>query len=160
MNRRTFLASATAVTATLVAGCPSGSDGEASPTDRRTDTEVVEPTRTAHTVSVYLGERDETHDVTATVTAEEGTVLFRREYSLSDDNEADEDATFRASTQPETVVVTIDGVRFERDWPGFEHPELPCEGENRAGIELYVESGGGDAPTLRMEPNCQSVPAA
>ena len=73
-----------------------------------------------HWVTVYLGDREETHDVTVTVRDSGDETLFERSYQLSDDNEADEDATFPASTDPETVAVTVDGTRFERDWPGFE----------------------------------------
>jgi hypothetical protein len=113
--------------------------------------------RLAHTVTVYLGERDESHDVTVTVLDGGGETLFEEEYRLSDDNEADEDATFPEATDPETVVVTVDGTRFERDWPGFEDPELPCEGDNRSGIEVWVENGRDGSPTVRLEANCQHV---
>lgn len=110
-----------------------------------------------HWVKLYLGDRDETHDVTVTITNDGGDVLFEKEYQLSDSNEADEDATFPASTDPETVVVTADGTRFERDWPGFEQPALPCDGPNEAGIEVYVETAQDGTPDVRLEADCQSV---
>jgi hypothetical protein len=153
VKRRTVLAAASALSAS-VAGCGRPSETESTPTNvPRTDSEPA--TRLAHTVTVYLGEGDETHDVSAVVRDAEGTVLFDRAYSLSDDNEADEDATFSASGDPETVVVTVDGTEFERDWPGFEHPELPCRGENRTGIELWIEDGADGSPSVRLEANCQ-----
>ncbi len=83
--------------------------------------------------------------------------LFEKEYHLSDSNEADEDATFPASTKPETIVVTVDGTRFERDWPGFEQPALPCDGSNEVGIEVYVENTQNDKPDIRFEADCQSI---
>ena len=111
----------------------------------------------AHTVSVYLSERDETHDVTVVVKNEQQEPLFQREYRLSDANEAHEDATFLASTDPATVIVTVDGTQFDYQWPGFEVAELPCEGENRSGVEIYVEREPDGEPGLRLDANCQSV---
>ncbi|WP_336037309.1 hypothetical protein [Halobacterium yunchengense] len=105
----------------------------------------------------YLSEREETHDVTVTITNDGGDVLFEREYRLSDSNEADEDATFPAATDPETVVVTVDGTRFKRDWPGFEQPELPCNDVNEVGVEIYVENAQDGDPEIRLEADCQSV---
>ncbi len=139
-SRRAFLASTCAV---LVAasGC----------------TASTSSARPAHTVTVYLGERDESHDVTVTVLDGGGETVFEEEYRLSDANEADEDATFPAAPGPETVVVTVDGTRFERDWPGIEDPELPCEGDNWSGIEVWVENGRDGSPTVRVEANCQHV---
>jgi hypothetical protein len=111
----------------------------------------------AHWVTVYLGEREETHDVTVTVLDDAGEALFEREYRLSDANEADEDAPFPAENEPETVVVTVDGLRFERDWPGFQRPELPCEGPNQAGVEVWVEDGQDGEPDIRLLADCQHV---
>ncbi|WP_436931377.1 hypothetical protein [Halosimplex halobium] len=140
LDRRSFLASSTAA---LVAagGC---SAVESSP-------------QLAHWVTVYLGDRDETHEVSVTVTDEAGETVFEREYSLSDDNEADEDAPFSDSAEPETVVVTVDGTRFERDWPGFEQPELPCDDPNRSGIEVWIENDADGSPGIRVEADCQHV---
>jgi hypothetical protein len=111
----------------------------------------------AHTVSVYLGERDETHEVTVSIKDSEGTTVFEQEYILSDENEANEDGTFPESTEPETVIVTVDGKRIERNWPGFETEELPCEGDNWAGIEVYVENGSNGSPDIRIGENCQHI---
>ncbi len=111
----------------------------------------------AHTISVYLSDRDETHDVSVLVENGQQEGLFQREYQLSDANEAHEDATFPASTDPETVVVTVDGTRFDYQWPGFEAAELPCEGENRSGLEIYVGTDADGEPDLRLDANCQSV---
>ncbi|WP_336001023.1 hypothetical protein [Halorientalis halophila] len=110
-----------------------------------------------HWVKVYLDNRAETHHVTVTITNDGGDVLFENEYELSDSNEADEDATFPASTDPESIVVTVDGTRFERDWPGFERPALPCDGPNEAGVEIYVENARDGTPDVRIEADCQSV---
>jgi len=140
MNRRALLASSSAVIV-ATSGCTAlGRSGQP-----------------AHTVSVYLGDRDKTHHVTVTVKAEDSNVLFEKEYQLSDSNEADEDATFPESTDPETIVVTVDGTRFERDWPGNDYPQLPCEGENWTGIEVWVEHDSDETPTIRLEANCQHV---
>ena len=112
-----------------------------------------------HWVSVYLGEREESHDVSVAVTNGSGETLFERTYRLSDDNEAHEDATFPGLTEPETVVVTVDGTRFERDWPGFEREGLPCDDPNRSGVELWVEDGPDGTPEVRTEADCQRVTA-
>lgn len=140
MKRRTLLASLSAA-ATATGGCLSGGSSP----------------QPAHTVTVYLGEREATRNVTVTVKNQDGETLFEQDYNLSDSNEADEDATFPESTEPENVVVTVDGNRFEEQWPGFENPELPCEGENWAGIEVWVEGNPGETPSVRMETNCQHV---
>lgn len=115
------------------------------------------PDRFAHTVSVYLSERDETHDVTVLVENDQQERLFERNYRLSEANEADEDAIFPAATEPSTVVVTVDGTRFNYQWPGVEAPELPCDSPNHSGIEVYVGSSSDGSPDLRLDANCQSV---
>ncbi|WP_199710171.1 hypothetical protein [Halosegnis longus] len=144
LRRRMLLLGSTGVL-TMLAGCSGvssvlDSTGESPP----------------HWVTVYLGDREETHDVTVTVRDSDDETLFEQSYQLSDGNEADEDATFPASTDPETVVVTVDGTRFERDWPGFETEQLPCDGPNTSGIEVYIENTDG-RPGIRIEPDCQSV---
>ncbi|MEZ3172623.1 hypothetical protein ABNG03_18735 [Halorubrum sp. RMP-47] len=139
-TRRAFVTGSSAVLA-AVAGC-SGVDSASAP---------------AHWVTVYLGEREETHDVTVAVADGSGTTLFERTYRLSDDNESDEHVAFPGSTEPETVVVTVDGTRLERDWPGFEQSELPCDGSNESGIELWIENDQDGDPTVRMEAGCQRV---
>jgi hypothetical protein len=106
---------------------------------------------------VYLGDREATQNVTVTVKDESEETLFEKEYALSDENEADEDATFPESTEPETVTVGVDGNEFERQWPGFEEPEMPCEGENRAGVEVWIENSPDGDTSVRMESNCQHV---
>lgn len=112
----------------------------------------------AHTVTVYHVDHEETtRNVTVTVQSESGEELFNKEYTLSEENESDEDATFPELTEPETVIVQVDGNRFERQWPGFEQSELPCEGENWAGIEIWIEGGAEQEPSTRMETNCQHV---
>jgi hypothetical protein len=140
MNRRALLAGTGTMLAAL-AGC----------------TSTVSSSALAHTVSIYLRERDETHDVTVLVENEQGEPLFEREYRLSDANEAHEDATFPASADPATVVVTVDRTRFDYQWPGVEAAELPCEGQNRSGLEVYVGSDPDGSPDLRLDANCQHV---
>jgi len=139
-GRRTFLASWSG-TFLALSGCLSG---DPSPS-------------LAHWITVYLGDREETHEVTVTVENGSGDTLFEQDYRLSDSNEADEDAPFEATTDPETVVVTVDGTRFERDWPGFEQPGLPCDDPNRAGIEVWIENGDDGSPAIRIEADCQHV---
>lgn len=146
MSRRALLAS-TSVVLSAASGCaaltwsPNSSDRDADP----------------HWVKMYLADRDETHNVTVTITNEGGTAVFEKEYQISDSNEADEDATFPASTEPETIEVTVDGTRFERDWPGFERPKLPCDGANEAGVEIRVENGQDGTPNIRLLADCQSI---
>jgi hypothetical protein len=111
----------------------------------------------AHWVSVYLGDRDETHEVSVAVENENGSRLFEREYRLSDENEAHEDAAFPETTDPARVVVTVDGRRFERQWPGPGDPQLPCEEPNWTGVEVWVEDGPAGSPRIRIEGDCQHV---
>ncbi len=86
-----------------------------------------------------------------------GETLFEKEYHLSDSNEANEDAPFPESTDPESVKVSVDGTQFERDWPGFEQRQLPCSGQNSSGIELWIENAEDGSPTVRLEADCQHV---
>jgi len=118
--------------------------------------EVLASEEPAHTVSVYLGDRDATRDVTVVVEDADGSVLFERDYALSDENEAHEDATFPESTEPETVVVTVDGERFERPWPAFAG-QAECAGDNWEGIEVWIEGGPDEAPSVRLGTSCQHV---
>ena len=104
ISRRALLAGTGAVL-TAVSGC----------TTLSSPSNPSEGESAAHWVKMYLGERDETHHVTVTITNQDEDVLFEKEYQLSDSNEADEDATFPASTDPETITVAVDGTRFERD---------------------------------------------
>ena len=113
-----------------------------------------------HWVTVYLGERDETHHVTVTITNESGEVLFEKEYQLSDSNETGEDGRFPTSTDPDSIAITVDGTQFERDWPGFEQSTLPCNDPNEAGIQVYVENDQDGQPDIRLEADCQSVTGA
>ncbi|TKX55480.1 hypothetical protein EXE42_03150 [Halorubrum sp. SP3] len=140
-TRRTFVAGLSTALVVAAAGC-AGSGSDSAP---------------AHWVSVYLGEREETHDVTVAVTDASGATLFEEAYRLSDDNEAEEDEPIPGSSEPESVVVTVDGVRFERDWPGVERPGLPCGDPNRSGVELWIESASDGTPALRLETGCQRV---
>ena len=140
INRREFL-TGSGILVTGLAGCSGITDSE----------------QPAHTISVYLGNRTETYDVTVTVEDAEGSSLFDKQYRLSNDNEAHEDATFPESTSPETVRVTVNGTDIERDWPGVESEELPCRGENWVGIELYIQTGEDGSPDVRLEANCQHV---
>ena len=113
--------------------------------------------RRQRTGTVYLKDTTEPHDVSVTVNDWSGEVLFENDYRLSDSNEADEDAPFHESTEPETIIVTVEGTRFERDWPGFEQPELPCNEANDAGVEIWIETAADGSPAIRLEANCQSV---
>jgi hypothetical protein len=106
-------------------------------------------------VTVYLKDTAEPHDVSVTVNDGSGEVLFENDYRLSDSNEADEDAPFPESTEPETIIVTVEGTRFERDWPGFEQPQLPCDGPNSSGVELWVDISPDGTPEIRLEADCQ-----
>lgn len=140
VNRRTLLASSCAALA-AASGC----------------SVLGASTRPAHTVSVYLGDRDATRDVRVTITDDAGDVLFERDYRLSDGNEADEDATFPESTDPATITVTVDGTRFERPWPDFLGPQTSCSDGNWEGVELWIEGRPGEQPSLRVVENCQHV---
>jgi hypothetical protein len=141
MQRREVLATIGLLAGVGLAGCSSGTDSE-------------DP---AHTVSVYLGNRELTRSVTVTISGEDGTTLFEHEYTLSDSNESNENATFPGSNDPEGILVTVDGTRFERDWPGPDHPELPCEAPTNVGVEIWIEQKEDGSPAIRLEANCQSV---
>ncbi|OYR69259.1 MULTISPECIES: hypothetical protein [Halorubrum] len=106
---------------------------------------------------MYLGDRDETYNVTITITDQDGTTVFENEYALSDSNEADENVTFPALTDLKNIVITVDKIRFERDWPDFERAELPWDGANEAGVEVYIESAEDGTPEIRLEADCQSI---
>ena len=112
--------------------------------------------RLAHTVSVYLADREATRDVRVRILDVDGETLFDRPLRLSDANEAVEDATFPASATPDRVVVVVDGERFERPWPGPETGR-DCGEANRAGVEVYVEGSPDEAPGVRFDRNCQHV---
>lgn len=140
INRREFL-TGSGIIVTALAGC----------------SEITDSEQPAHTVSVYLGNRTETHDVTVTVENADGSSLFDEQYRLSSENESQEDATFPESTNPETVRVTVNETHVERDWPGVESEELPCQGENWVGIELYIQGSEDGSPDVRLEANCQHV---
>ncbi|MFB6119877.1 MAG: hypothetical protein ABEJ68_02025 [Halobacteriaceae archaeon] len=114
-------------------------------------------TRPAHTVSVYLVDDEVARDVSVTVENDAGESVFSRDYRLSESTQAHEDATFPKSSAPETVTVTVDGTRFVRDWPGFEAPRVPCEGDNWVGVEVWIERGPDGAPSVRVQANCQHV---
>lgn len=141
MNRRKALITIGITSTTGLAGCLSQSN----------------QTDPAHTVSIYLGNRDLTRNVTVRILGIDRTKIFEIEDTLSNDNEAIEDATFPVSTDPDTIIVTVDESQFERDWPGFEQPELPCQEPNNAGIEIWIEQDEDNSPTIRLEANCQSV---
>ena len=136
MHRRTVIAG-TVTTLAALSGCT-----------------APKSTKLAHTVTVYLGDREATRDVSVTVESADGDTLFERDYTLSDDNEAHEDATFPASTTPVTVRVSIDGTEFARPWPSEPVAEA-CTGNNRRGVELWIEGRPDDDASLRLESNCQ-----
>jgi hypothetical protein len=104
-----------------------------------------------------MGNRELTRDVTVTITNEDNSTLFENEYSLSNSNEAVEDATFPASDETDSIIVAVDMTRFKFDWPGFEHPELPCADPNNTGIEIWIDKMEDGSPEVRLEVNCQSV---
>ena len=141
MQRRELLAVAsTAVTGGL-AGCGSALT-------------AADP---AHTVSLYLLDSEVARTVAVRITDDAGTTVFETERTLSERNEADENVPFPATSNPETIIVTVDGTRFERDWPGFEQPELPCNEGTNAGVEIWIETAADGSPAIRLEANCQSV---
>jgi hypothetical protein len=108
-------------------------------------------------VTVSLKDPTKPHDIAVTVNDASGDVLFQNDYQLSDSNEADEDAPFPASSDPATVLGTVDGTQFERDWPGFEQRQLPCMDPNTSGIELWIDISPDGSPELRLEADCQRV---
>ena len=141
MRRRELLAGVGTAVAGGLAGCGSNAT-EAEP---------------AHTVSLYLHDSETARTVAVRIIDAAGTTVFETERSLSERNEADENVPFPASSNPETIIVTIDGTRFERDWPGFEQPELPCNEGTNAGVEIWIETAADGSPEIRLEANCQSV---
>ena len=141
MRRRKLLAGVGTAVAGGLAGC--GSNATA-----------AEP---AHTVSLYLLDSEAARTVSVRITDGGGTTVFETERTLSAGNEADENVPFPATSNPETSIVIIDGTRFERDWPGFEQPELPCNEANNAGVEIWIVTAADGSPAIRLEANCQSV---
>jgi len=140
-QRRELLATIGTAAAGGLAGCGSN------PT-------AAEP---AHTVSLYLLDSETDRTVAVRITDDGGTTVFETERTLSARNEADENVPFPATSNPETIIVTIDGTRFERDWPGFEQPVLPCNEANDAGVEIWIDTAADGSPEIRLEANCQSV---
>ena len=140
LNRRAFLAASSAALL-ATSGC----------------TALDSSPMPAHWVTVYLVDTGEPRNVTVAVNDDSGATLFKKDYRLSESNEADEDALFPESTNPETVVVTVDGTRFKRNWPGFEQREIPCNGQNYSGIALWIENGQNGSPEIRLEADCQHV---
>ncbi|MFB1065188.1 hypothetical protein [Natrinema sp. H-ect4] len=118
---------------------------------------MISAEKPAHTVSVYLHNRNAVRDVTVTIKEDDGAVVFERDYSLSDDNEAHEDATFPEATDPHTVVVTVDGKQFEQPWPEFNDPTNQCSKGNWKGIEVWIKGDPGESPTILLTGNCQHV---
>ena len=114
-------------------------------------------TEPAHTVSLYLHDSETARTVAVRIIDDAGTTVFETERTLSARNEADENVPFPATSNPETIMVTIDGTRFERDWPGFEQPELPCKEGTNAGVEIWIETAADGSREIRLEANCQSV---
>jgi hypothetical protein len=156
-SRRTFLGTVAASGAAALAGC-NNILGSKDPATGSTTTD--DPVNGAHTVTVYLADREATRDVAVTVKEGDGTVVFERRYALSDENEADEDATFPESADPETVVVTVDGEQFERSWPQGRNQDEPCSKGNWEGVEVWVEGEPDESPSVRLEGNCQHVTIA
>jgi hypothetical protein len=141
MRRRDLLAGISTAVVGGLAGCGSN----------------FTPAEPAHTVSLYLLDSETARTVTVRVTDDAGTTVFETERSLSARNEADENVPFPATSNPETILVMIDGTRFERDWPGFEQPELPCNDATNAGVEIWIDTAADGSPAIRLEANCQSV---
>lgn len=152
MDRRSVLSGVVTLSGVLVAGCSSLDSDDTTSTE---DPEATE--RLAHSVSVYLRDGSETHTVSVTVQNASGAAVFEKDYRLSDSNEADENAPFPAASDPKTIIVTVDGTQFDRDWPGFEHPELPCNEATRPGIEIWVENDQDGTPGIRLAVNCQTI---
>ena len=137
MHRRALLASTSLALAT-VAGC-SGLD----------DTEP------AHTVTVYNVDAEVTREVTVRVENDAGETVFDRTATYDAENEADENVPFPESTDPETLFLTVNGTEFERDWPATD-----CEGENWAGIEVWIRGKTDDETTVELQTRCQHVTMA
>jgi hypothetical protein len=106
----------------------------------------------AHTVTVYHVDHEIPRNVTVEVENDAGETLFEQSYTMSETNEADEDATFPESTDPSTVLVTVDGTEFEKDWP---NPE--CHDGTWMGIAVWIRGRSDSDIGVRIEANCQTV---
>lgn len=109
----------------------------------------------AHTVTVYHVDQEVTRNVSIVVQNDAGETLFEESYTLSETNkanEANEDATFPESSDPTTVLVTVDGTEFERDWPD---PE--CTEGNWAGVEVWIRGKSDANLDIEIKENCQHV---
>lgn len=106
----------------------------------------------AHTVTVYHVDHEITRDVTVVVRNDAEESLFEKSYTMSETNESDEDATFPESSDPSTVLVTVDGVEFERRWPDAE-----CRDGTWMGIEVWIRGKSDSDIDVRIEENCQTT---
>ncbi len=160
-SRRTFLGLIAASGVGSLAGCSNVLDSGNAPGDSTTSTDGSTPTdgsgKPAHTVTVYLVDEEVPRDVTVTVEESDGTVVFERSYALSEDNESHEDATFPASSDPHTVVVSVDDAEFERPWPGRVPADDQCHEGNWEGVEVWIRGGPDESPSVRLKDNCQHV---
>ncbi|QLK25754.1 hypothetical protein HYG81_16995 [Natrinema zhouii] len=119
--------------------------------------DVIISEKPAHTVSVYMHNRNGVHDVTVTIKEDDGAVVFERDYFFSDDKGSHEDATFPELTDPHTVVVTVDGKQFKQLWPEFNDPNNRCSKGNWEGIEVWIKGAPGESLTVLLTGNCQHI---
>lgn len=87
--------------------------------------------QSAHTVNVY--DNDPPHNVSVTVLNENDERLYHETYEFDEDKNADEAGGFAVGTNPQTVVITIDGEEYEEPWPT---PD--CSGPNHAALEVHI----------------------
>lgn len=106
----------------------------------------------AHTVTVYHVDEEVTRDVTVVVQNDAGEALFEQSYTMSETNESDEDATFPESSDPSTVLVTVDGVDFERQWPNS-----TCHDGTWMGIEVWIRGRSDSDIDVTIKENCQTT---
>lgn len=154
-SRRTLLGLVATSGIGALAGCNNVLDSET--TTNESETTTTSTAKPAHTVTVYLVDEEVARDVTVTVEESDGTVVFERSYALSESNQSHEDATFPESTDPHTVVVTVDGKQFERPWPGRVPADDECHPGNWEGVEVWVRGEQDESPSIRLKDNCQHV---
>ena len=109
----------------------------------------------AHTVSVYNLSEKRAREVEVSVRNSADEILFERSYAFSESVQASESETFPASDDPATVLVTVDGNRYERQWPAsdcdglyvWESLDVKVFGEVDPERDVYT---GGNCQTAYM----------
>lgn len=101
----------------------------------------------AHTVNVYLTNYDSDENkitnISVSVKDEKGTNLFNKNYSLSNEDMADESGGFSVQKNPEMVLIQVNGEEYTREWP-----TIDCTEGTHSGVEISVSSRGNTTVSI------------